>query len=62
MESETHLVQQATGLRALAGVMSLPSVDDRLLEEAAARCQGIALSDRPRPWPRSGPGPKTVSS
>jgi hypothetical protein len=45
VESETHLVQQATGLRALAGVMSLPSVDDRLLEEAAARCQGIAVSD-----------------
>jgi hypothetical protein len=45
VESETHLVQQATELRALAGVMSISSVDDRLLEEVAARCQGIAVLD-----------------
>ncbi len=45
VESESHLVQQATELRALAGVMSIPSVDDRLLEEVAARCQGTAVPD-----------------
>ncbi len=45
VESESHLVQQATDLRALAGVMSIPSVDDRLLEEVAARCQGIAVTE-----------------
>ena len=32
-------------MRALAGVMSIPSVDDRLLEEVAARCQGIAVTE-----------------
>ena len=45
VESESHLVQQATGLRALAGVMSIPSVDDRLLEEVSVRCQGIAVTE-----------------
>ena len=45
VESESHLVQQATELRALAGVMSIPSVDERLLEEVAARCQGITVPE-----------------
>ncbi|MBI1916470.1 MAG: PglZ domain-containing protein [Planctomycetes bacterium] len=39
VEAEAHLVQHATNLRALTTVASLPSVDDRLLEEAIARCQ-----------------------
>ena len=46
VESEAHLVQHATDLRALAGVMSIPTVDDRLLEEAAARCQRSAGAER----------------
>ena len=45
VESESHLVQHATDMRALAGVMSVPSVDDRLLDDVAARCQGIAVPE-----------------
>jgi hypothetical protein len=38
VEQETRLVEHATSLNALPGVWSLPSADDRLLEEVAARC------------------------
>ncbi len=54
VETEARLIQQATDLRALAGVMSLPSVDDRLLEEAAARCQGTGGTDSAATWTEIG--------
>jgi len=54
VESESHLIQQATDLRALTGVMSNPSVDDRLLDEAAARCQEVGGTDSPATWTEIG--------
>lgn len=54
VESETHLVQQATALRALTTVMSIPSVDDRLLEEAGIRCQGVAGAGSTTAWTEIG--------
>jgi hypothetical protein len=39
VEGEVQLVQHVTDLQALSTVASLPTVDDRLLEEAVVRCQ-----------------------
>lgn len=53
VEAEVHLVQHATNLRALAKVTSVPSVDDRLLDEAIARCQA-APAGSPAVWTEMG--------
>lgn len=50
VEAELHLVQHATQLRALTTVASLPSVDDRLLEEAVARCRTASMATAPSVW------------
>src|SRR5262249_12739247 len=54
VESESHLVQHANNLRALTTVMSIPAVDDRLLDEAIARCQSLGGDDATTTWAELG--------
>jgi hypothetical protein len=50
VEAEVRLVQHAGRLRALTAVASLPSADERLLEEAAVRCQAAGPAGAPAVW------------
>lgn len=50
VEAEVNLVQHANHLAALAKVVSLPSADGRLLEEAVARCRTGSPGDKPNVW------------
>jgi hypothetical protein len=50
VEGEVHLVQHANHMQALTTVASLPSTDDRLLEEVVARCQAAGPEGSSSLW------------